>query len=130
MKDFGYPLLFEPILMERIWGGDKLKTLLKKKGGDGIYGESWEISNVEGNSSVVANGILKGKSLNELLAASPELILGKKVYGNFGKEFPLLIKFIDARTALSVQLHPNDALAKERHNSFGKTEMCYIMQSE
>ena len=130
MKDFGYPLLFEPILMERIWGGDKLKTLLKKKGGDGIYGESWEISNVEGNSSVVANGILKGKSLNELLAASPELILGKKVYGNFGKEFPLLIKFIDARTALSVQLHPNDALAKERHNSFGKTEMWYIMQAE
>ena len=130
MKDFDYPLLFEPILMEGIWGGDKLKTLLKKKGGDGIYGESWEISNVEGNSSVVANGILKGKSLNELLAASPELILGKKVYGNFGKEFPLLIKFIDARTALSVQLHPNDALAKERHNSFGKTEMWYIMQAE
>src|SRR5690606_15421199 len=130
MKNLDYPLLFHPILMERIWGGNKLKTILNKKAGNGNFGESWEISNVKGNSSVVSNGPLTGRSLEELLSQMPEELLGKKVFEKFGEEFPLLIKFIDARTALSVQLHPNDELARERHNSFGKTEMWYIMQAE
>lgn len=130
MKKYDYPILFDPILKERIWGGNKLKNLLNKQAGSGDFGESWEISNVAGDHSVVTNGAMKGESLESLLEEAPEEILGKKVYRNFGNEFPLLIKFIDARTALSVQLHPNDELARKRHNSFGKTEMWYIMQAE
>lgn len=125
-----YPLKFEPILKEKIWGGEKLSTLLNKKSDQKNIGESWEISGVPGNISKVANGALKGKSLNDLLAEFKGQILGKKIYDQFGPEFPLLIKYIDAKTALSVQLHPNDALAKARHNSFGKTEMWYIMQGD
>lgn len=125
-----YPLKFTPILKEKIWGGHKLKTILKKTSSNGNLGESWEISGVENNISVVENGNLKGKSLNLLLAQYQDKLVGKKVYLNFGKEFPLLVKYIDAHSSLSVQLHPNDALARERHNSFGKTEMWFIMQAD
>ena len=130
MSKLNYPLLFQPLLKERIWGGTKLKDLLNKEAEGDNIGESWEISNVEGSHSIVKNGIFKGQSLQELLEAQGEQLLGKKIHQQFGAEFPLLIKFIDARTALSVQLHPGDELAKERHNSFGKTEMWYIMQAE
>ena len=125
-----YPLQFEPILKERIWGGTKLKTELNKPITSDITGESWEISTVENDVSIVANGSLKGKSLNELIAAFPEAILGTKVYAQFGKQFPLLFKYLDAREDLSIQLHPNDELAKKHHNSFGKTEMWYVMQAD
>lgn len=125
-----YPIKFEPILKEKIWGGNKLKTLFNKKTDKQNIGESWEISGVEGNISVVANGALKGKTLNDLLTTYKESLMGSKIYQQFGTEFPLLIKYIDAKTALSVQLHPNDELAKTRHNSFGKTEMWYIMQGD
>ena len=125
-----YPLQFEPILKERIWGGTKLKTLLNKPIISSITGESWEISTVENDVSVVTNGILKGKSLNELINEFPEGVLGTKVYAQFGKQFPLLFKYLDARDDLSIQLHPNDDLAKKRHNSFGKTEMWYVMQAD
>ena len=125
-----YPLQFEPILKERIWGGTKLKTFLNKPITSNITGESWEISTVENDVSVVANGSLKGKSLNELIYEFPEAVLGTKVYAQFGKQFPLLFKYIDAREDLSIQLHPNDELAKKRHNSFGKTEMWYVMQAD
>ena len=125
-----YPLQFEPILKERIWGGTKLKTLLNKPISSNIIGESWEISTVENNVSVVVNGSLKGKSLIELINEFPEAVLGTKVYAQFGKQFPLLFKYIDAREDLSIQLHPNDELAKKRHNSFGKTEMWYVMQAD
>jgi mannose-6-phosphate isomerase len=125
-----YPLQFEPILKERIWGGTKLKTLLNKPISSNITGESWEISTVENDVSVVVNGSLKGKSLNELINEFPEAVLGTKVYAQFGKQFPLLFKYIDAREDLSIQLHPNDELAKKRHNSFGKTEMWYVMQAD
>lgn len=125
-----YPLQFEPILKERIWGGTKLKTFLNKPITSNITGESWEISTVENDVSVVANGSLKGKSLNELINEFPEAVLGTKVYAQFGKKFPLLFKYIDAREDLSIQLHPNDELAKKRHNSFGKTEMWYVMQAD
>ena len=125
-----YPLQFEPILKERIWGGEKLKTILNKPITSKITGESWEISTVEGDVSVVANGILAGKSLNELIDSNPEALLGTEVYKRFGKQFPLLFKYLDAREDLSIQVHPNDELAKKRHNSFGKTEMWYVLQAD
>jgi mannose-6-phosphate isomerase len=130
MKPELYPLQFEPILKERIWGGEKLKTILNKPITSKITGESWELSTVEGDVSVVANGNLKGKSLMELIDETPNEILGTRVYERFGKQFPLLFKYLDAREDLSIQVHPNDKLAKERHNSFGKTEMWYVMQAD
>jgi mannose-6-phosphate isomerase len=130
MNPKSYPLQFEPILKDRIWGGEKLKTLLNKPISSKITGESWELSTVEGDISVVANGVLKGKSLMELIDETPNEILGTKVYSRFGKQFPLLFKYLDAREDLSIQVHPNDKLAKERHNSFGKTEMWYVMQAD
>ena len=91
-----YPLQFEPILKERIWGGTKLKTILNKPITSDITGESWEISTVEGDVSVVSNGDLAGKSLNDLIQVAPEDILGTEVYRRFGKQFPLLFKYLDA----------------------------------
>lgn len=125
-----YPLQFEPILKDRIWGGEKLKTVLNKPITSKITGESWELSTVEGDVSIVANGSLKGKTLTDIIEELPNEILGAKVYKRFGKQFPLLFKYLDAREDLSIQVHPNDKLAKERHNSFGKTEMWYIMQGD
>ena len=125
-----YPLQFNPILKERIWGGEKLKTELNKPITSSITGESWEISTVKGDVSIIANGDLKGKSLMDVINDNPNEILGTEVYARFGKEFPLLFKYLDAREDLSIQVHPNDALAKKRHDSFGKTEMWYIMQAD
>jgi mannose-6-phosphate isomerase len=125
-----YPLQFEPILKERIWGGIKLKTLLDKSINSNITGESWEISTVQNEVSIVANGSLKGKSLVDLISDYPEAILGKSIYNKFGKQFPLLFKYIDAREDLSIQVHPNDILAKKNHNSFGKTEMWFVIQAD
>ena len=125
-----YPLKFNPILKERLWGGTKLKDVLGKPIENDITGESWELSTVKGDVSTVANGDLSGTSLQELIDKYPEELLGKSVVERFGKEFPILIKFIDAKQDLSIQLHPNDELAKERHNSFGKTEMWYIMDAD
>ncbi|UFH47822.1 mannose-6-phosphate isomerase [Flavobacterium galactosidilyticum] len=125
-----YPLQFNPILKERIWGGEKLKIELNKPITSNITGESWEISTVKGDVSIIANGDLKGKSLMDVINDNPNEILGTEVYARFGKEFPLLFKYLDAREDLSIQVHPNDALAKKRHDSFGKTEMWYIMQAD
>lgn len=117
------PLQFEPILKERVWGGEKLETVLNKPIVSKITGESWELSTVEGDVSIIANGVLEGKSLAEVIDDYPKEILGAAVYKSFGKQFPLLFKYLDARDDLSIQVHPNDELAKNRHNSFGKTEM-------
>ncbi len=125
-----YPLKFEPILKERLWGGTKLKDVLGKPSENDITGESWELSGVKGDISIVSNGPFSGTSLQEIIDKWPEELLGKRVVERFGKEFPILIKFIDAKQDLSIQLHPNDALAKERHNSFGKTEMWYVMNAD
>lgn len=125
-----YPIIFDPILKERIWGGTKLKTEFNKNITSDITGESWELSTVKGDVSVISNGKYEGKSLNELISEFPEEVLGAKIHEKFGTEFPLLFKFIDAREDLSIQVHPNDELAKERHNSFGKTEMWYVMQAD
>lgn len=125
-----YPLQFQPILKERIWGGTKLRDYLNKPISSEITGESWEISTVENDVSIIANGVFAGKSLNELINEFPEQVLGTKVYDKFGKQFPLLFKYLDAREDLSIQVHPNDELAAKRHNSFGKTEMWYVMQAD
>ena len=125
-----YPIRFKPILQEKIWGGNKLRDLLNKDTTTDNVGESWEISGVKDNISVVDNGSEAGKSLNELISEYRSELVGDKIYQRFGEDFPLLIKFIDARSDLSVQLHPNDKLAKQRHNSFGKTEMWYVMQAD
>ena len=123
-------LKFTPILKEKIWGGEKLITLLNKDSNANNIGESWEVSDVKGDTSMVSNGALAGKSLKEIIAIYKADLVGEKVYKQFGEDFPLLIKFIDAKEALSIQLHPNDDLAKKRHNSFGKTEMWYVMQAD
>ena len=125
-----YPIKFEPILKERIWGGGKLHSLLDKPKKNYPVGESWEISTIPGNVSVVANGKLKGQSLQDLIDVYKSDLLGVEVYEKYGKNFPLLVKFIDATDDLSVQLHPNDTLALQRHQSYGKEEMWYIMQTE
>ena len=126
-----YPLKFTPILKSTIWGGNKLSSVLNKPNqGYEPIGESWEISGVKNNISVVANGSLKGNSLTDLIQTYQADLLGAKVFEKFGQEFPLLIKFIDANQDLSIQVHPDDKLAKERHNSFGKTEMWYVVDAE
>lgn len=130
MKSTLYPLKFTPILKDKIWGGTKLKTLLQKDSDLSDIGESWEISDVEGDTSIVANGSLENVSLKHLLNTYKGELIGEKNYEKFGNKFPLLIKFIDAKQDLSIQLHPNDELAAKRHNSFGKTEMWYVMQAD
>lgn len=125
-----YPLKFKPVLKERIWGGSKLKTLFNKEGKCTNCGESWELSAVEGDISVVSNGFLKGNDLAELVEIYMGDLVGDSVYDRFGLEFPLLIKFIDANDDLSIQVHPDDELAMERHESYGKTEMWVVMQAE
>lgn len=125
-----YPLKFTPILKDKIWGGQKLKTILNKESSLPNIGESWEISDVDGDTSIVCNGELKGQSLKELLNAYKSDLIGNKNYKVFQNKFPLLIKFIDAKEDLSIQLHPNDELAAKRHNSFGKTEMWYVFQAD
>lgn len=129
MKEL-YPIKFSPIFKHKIWGGSKLNKYLGKDVEGNDVGESWEISGVEGNLSVVSNGFLAGNNLQELIEVYMGDLVGDKVYEQFGIEFPLLIKFIDANDVLSVQVHPGDEMAKERHHSYGKTEMWYVMQAE
>ena len=118
MKSILYPIKFQPILKDKIWGGKKLKALLNKDSNLPNVGESWEISDVEGDTSIVSNGNLEGQSLKHLLSTYKADLIGEKNYKHFGNKFPLLIKFIDAKEDLSIQLHPNDELAAKRHNSF------------
>lgn len=124
-----YPLKFQPILKSIIWGGSEIcrfKNIQPQQ--DGI-GESWEISGVKGNVSVVSNGNLSGIPLDKLISKYKGTLVGNSVYNRFGDTFPLLIKFIDAKDDLSIQVHPNDELAKKRHDSFGKTEMWYVVKA-
>jgi mannose-6-phosphate isomerase len=126
-----YPLKFKPILKEKIWGGQKIKSLLNKNvGSTEKCGETWELSGVPGDVSVVAEGPLKGRELNEVLTKYQHELVGERVFKQYSDQFPLLVKFIDANEDLSVQVHPNDELAQERHDSFGKTEMWYILQAD
>jgi mannose-6-phosphate isomerase len=121
---------FEPILKSMLWGGDKIIPYKNVESDMKQVGESWEISGVKGNESVVAEGTDAGMKLPELIARDKEALLGKKNFERFGMEFPLLIKFIDARQDLSIQVHPDDELAWERHESKGKTEMWYVVDAD
>jgi mannose-6-phosphate isomerase len=124
-----YPFKFEPILKPVIWGGSDICRFKNIEPIQEGIGESWEISGVRGNISRISNGYLAGTSLDELLHSRGEELVGKEVYQKFGNTFPLLIKFIDARDDLSIQVHPDDELGKKRHNSFGKTEMWYVVKA-
>ena len=124
-----YPFKFEPLLRPMIWGGNdicKFKEITPVEAG---IGESWEISDFKDSMSVIANGELKGKNLQEVIAENGAEFMGKHVYDRFGNRFPLLVKFIDACNDLSIQVHPDDELAGERHQSFGKTEMWYVINA-
>ncbi|MGD0757152.1 MAG: type I phosphomannose isomerase catalytic subunit [Bacteroidales bacterium] len=126
-----YPLKFETVLKEKIWGGNTLVTRFNKKAtGSQHIGESWELSAVADNQSVISNGFLAGNNIEELIEVYMGDITGDSIFEKFGNEFPLLIKFIEAREDLSIQVHPNNDLAKKRHNAYGKTEMWYILESE
>lgn len=128
------PFKFEPYLKETIWGGKQIAEYKGIKACSDNIGESWEISGVKGHESIVAEGGTscedKGLTISELIQKYREKLLGEKVYEQFGTDFPLLIKFIDSRQDLSVQVHPDDKLAKERHGCQGKTEMWYIINSK
>ena len=124
-----YPLKFKPILKSIIWGGSDISKFKNIEPIQEGIGESWEISGVPGDISIIENGALAGISLKTILSEKREKLVGSEVYHKFGNKFPLLIKFIDAQDDLSIQVHPDDKLAGERHNSFGKTEMWYVVKA-
>ena len=124
------PIKFQPLLKQTLWGGDKIVTFKHLDSQLENVGESWEISGVKDNETIVKEGPLKGKSLNEVVAELKDRLVGKDNYQRFGDEFPLLIKFIDARQDLSIQVHPNDEIAHKQGKPRGKTEMWYLMESE
>ncbi len=125
-----YPLKFHPLLRDKIWGGNRLRDMLGKDTRSDHCGESWEISAVQDNLSVVSNGFLAGNNLMDICEVYMGDLMGDHVYEQYGVEFPLLLKFIDATKKLSVQVHPNDELAVKRHHARGKTEMWYVIYAE
>ena len=124
------PLKFKPILKQTIWGGDKIVPFKHLESDMKQVGESWELSGVKGNVSTVDGGEFDGQSLNDLVIRFKDKLVGRENYMRFGDEFPLLIKFIDARKDLSIQVHPTDEIAKRQGKDRGKTEMWYIMKSD
>ncbi len=126
-----YPLKFQPVFKDKIWGGHKIKEVLGMDYGKlPNCGEAWVVSGVEGTPTLVKNGFLAGNELNELVSIYMGDLVGDDVYDKFGDEFPLLIKYIDANDWLSIQVHPDDVLAAKRKIGRGKTEMWYIMEAE
>ncbi len=126
-----YPLKFRPILKTVVWGGEKIAPFKGITTEQKNIGESWELSGVKGDESIVANGEFAGKTITELVKEYKGILIGEKNYAKTGDEFPLLIKFIDAKQDLSIQVHPDDRLAAERHNgSKGKTEMWYVVEAD
>jgi len=126
-----YPLKFSPILKERVWGGNRLSKEYGKNAKEGSkIGESWELSGVQGDISLVANGFLEGNNLEEIIEVYMGDLVGEEIFEKFGREFPLLIKLIDANDDLSIQVHPPDDIAKERHRAYGKTEMWYVLEAD
>ncbi len=125
-----YPIKFEPILKDKIWGGTKLKSLFNKAAATDKLGESWELSGYENDESVATNGFLAGNTLTELIEIYMGELIGDSIFDDYGLSFPLLFKLIDANENLSIQVHPGDEVAAERHNSYGKTEMWYVVNAE
>lgn len=125
-----YPLKFQPIYKSVIWGGSQIMEFKGVPHSDNDkIGESWEISGLEGYQSVVANGDFQGDTIEQLLSMRGAEVLGESIYAKFGNKFPILIKFLDVSNDLSIQVHPNDAMAKEYNNSLGKTELWYMIKS-
>ena len=124
------PIKFNPLLKSTIWGGDKIIPFKKLDSKQENVGESWEISGVPDNETIVSDGPFKGWKLNDMVATLKDKLVGAANYKRFGDEFPLLIKFIDARQDLSIQVHPTDEIAKKQGKERGKTEMWYIMNSD
>lgn len=126
-----YPLKFKHIYKDKIWGGNRFANAFGRKDCKlSNCGESWEISAVQDNISVVSNGFLKGNNLQEIVEIYMDELVGQRVYEKFGDEFPLLIKFIDTNDDLSIQVHPDDEIAKKRHKAYGKTEMWYVVDAD
>lgn len=125
-----YPIKFKPVYKSKVWGGEKISKLKADKKASADCGESWEISAVEGDLSVIANGFLKGNNIEEIIEIYVGDLVGDSVFEKFGYEFPLLIKIIEAKQNLSVQVHPNDDFAAERHNARGKNEIWYVLDAE
>lgn len=126
-----YPFKFKDVFKEKVWGGQKIRTILHKDFHPlPDCGEVWVLSALEGNASVVINGPMAGNSLDELLEVLMDDLVGESVYHAYGDIFPLLCKFIDANDFLSVQVHPDDALSQARHASLGKAEMWYVVQAD
>ena len=126
-----YPLKFKPVFLEKLWGGQNVKTLLHKDFGNMINcGEMWLLSGVEGQNSVVANGNFEGDELNDLVETFMGDLVGDNVFDRYGETFPILIKIIDPLTWLSVQVHPDDEIAQMIGIENGKTEMWYVMHAE
>jgi mannose-6-phosphate isomerase len=124
------PLLFEPNLHAVVWGGHQLRPYKGLEPTAEPIGESWEVSAVPSSPSIISNGEWKGRDLNAVIAEHPEAILGKAVNEKFGGKLPLLVKFIDAERDLSIQVHPNDEMARREHGKMGKSEMWYIIKAE
>lgn len=125
-----YPLLFEPNLHSVVWGGNQLRLYKGLEPSDEPIGESWEVSAVPSSTSIVGNGEMKGKDLITVINEQPEAILGKKVNEKYNGKLPLLVKFIDAKRDLSIQVHPNDEMAMREHGKMGKTEMWYVIKAD
>ena len=125
-----YPLLFEPNLHSVVWGGNQLRPYKGLEPSDEPIGESWEVSAVPSSTSIISNGIYKGKDLISVINEQSEAILGKKVNEKYDGKLPLLVKFIDAKRDLSIQVHPNDEMAMREHGKMGKTEMWYVIKAD
>lgn len=126
-----YPLKFSPILKERVWGGQNIREKFGKTQHTGsLIGESWELSGLQDDISLVVNGFLEGNDINELVETYLGDLVGDSVYDRYGNEFPLLIKILDIRESLSLQIHPDDTTALERHDCYGKAECWYVLEAQ
>ena len=124
-----YSFLFEPNLHSVVWGGNQLSPYKGLEPTDEPIGESWEVSAVPSSTSIICNGEWKGKDLISVINEHPDEILGKKVNEKYNGKLPLLVKFIDAKRDLSIQVHPNDEMAQREHGKMGKSEMWYIIKN-
>ena len=129
MMNYKHPLFFYPIVQERIWGGTRLHEKFNKPQSNDKTGESWELSAIQGQVSVVRNGMFHGKSLLDLLIYHAPEVFGANYINKYGTQFPYLFKFIDAAEQLSIQVHPDDEVAQKKHQSLGKNEMWYIVEA-
>ena len=125
-----YPLLFQPNLHTVVWGGHQLQTYKNLPATDDPIGESWEVSAVPSSTSIISNGPLVGRDLISVVTESPDAILGRAVNKKYKGQLPLLVKFIDAKHDLSIQVHPNDEMAQREHGKMGKSEMWYVIKAD